>query len=145
MSKTLFNFWLDTLLLILFSSLAAVTAVIQFVFPPVANTQGWTLWGGTFGQWLGIQFGLTCILALGILLHVMMHWSWVCGVISSRLSRSKSRMDEGVQTLVGVGLLIVLLHVVGAFVLAAWITIQSPQKQNLTGVSNPNISAEQFV
>ncbi len=127
MSKTLFNFWLDTLLLVLFLLLVAVSAVVQFVFPPPVNADGWTLWGQSYGAWLSLQFGILCALGLGILLHVMLHWSWVCGVISTKLSRKKRRMDEGIQTIVGVGLLIVLLHVVGGFVFAAWVMIQEPQ------------------
>ena len=127
MSKTIFNFWLDTLLLVLFLSLAAVSAITQFVFPPPTNAGGWLLWGGTYGHWLSIQFGILCTLGLGILLHVMMHWSWVCGVISTKFSRSKQRMDDGIQTIVGVGVLIVLLHVVGGFVFAAWVMIQKPE------------------
>ncbi|QDT51808.1 hypothetical protein Pan258_59010 [Symmachiella dynata] len=127
MSKTIFNFWLDTLLMVLFLCLAAVSAITQFVFPPPANANGWLLWGATYGHWLSIQFGILCALGLGILLHVMMHWGWVCGVISTKFSRSKKRMDDGIQTIVGVGLLIVLLHIVGGFVFAAWVMIQKPE------------------
>ena len=130
MSKTIFNFWLDTTLLELFLALAAVSVITQFVFPPPANAKGWLLWGATFGQWMSVQFGILCVFGLAILLHVMMHWSWVCGVISTKLLRSKTRMDDGIQTIVGVGLLIVLLHIVGAVVFAAWITIERPDQSS---------------
>jgi len=148
MSKTIFNFWLDTLLMVLFLSLAAVSAITQFVFPPPANANGWLLWGATYGHWLSIQFGILCALGLGILLHVMMHWSWVCGVISTKFSRSKQRMDDGIQTIVGVGLLIVLLHIVGGFVFAAWVMIQKPElesAQALSLESGSTMIREQFI
>ncbi len=65
------------------------------------------------------------MLAAGILVHVMLHWSWVCNVIASALA-GKGRVDEGMQTIYGVGLLIVLLNVVGITVAAAVLTIRAP-------------------
>ena len=72
------------------------------------------LWGYDFNDWANVQFQLLSLLAFAILLHVMLHWSWVCGVISSRLSKWKGRavrFDDGVQTLWGVGVLILILNV----------------------------------
>ncbi len=43
----------------------------------------------TYGQWCSIQFGLLSLLGLGILVHVMLHWTWVCSVISRRLMHQK--------------------------------------------------------
>jgi hypothetical protein len=59
----------------------------------------------------------------------MLHWSWVCGVLASRASRwlgRTVRLDDGARTLYGVGLLILLLHVVGVCVAAAALSIQAP-------------------
>ena len=86
---------------------------------------GWTLWRLDYDAWSGIQFGLLGVLAAGILVHVMLHWSWVCNVIASALA-GKGRVDEGMQTIYGVGLLIVLLNVVGITVAAAVLTIRAP-------------------
>jgi uncharacterized membrane protein len=47
------------------------------------------LWGLGYDQWQTIQFGMVAALALGILIHLMLHWSWVCGVIATRLARDK--------------------------------------------------------
>ncbi len=141
MSKTIFNFWLDTVLLVFFLALVAVSVVVQFVFPPPANAEGWLLWGQSYGAWLSIQFGILCALGLAILLHVMMHWSWVCGVISTKFSRSKNRMDEGIQTIIGVGFLIVLLHIVGGFIFAAWVTIQKPDHTATRSPHNVNATS----
>jgi len=58
---------------------------------------------------------------------VMFHWSWVCTMLASRLSGDrKARVDDGVQTIWGVGLLILLLVAVGAPVAAAVLTIRPP-------------------
>jgi hypothetical protein len=127
MSRPVFNLLLDTVLLIAFSLLAAASVVVRFVFPPGPDARGWLLWSLDYDQWATIQFGLTSILALGILLHVMLHWSWVCGILAARLARNKKAiLDDGTQTLYGVGLLIVLLNLLGLAVAAAALSIRGP-------------------
>ena len=124
MSRTTINFWLDTTLLVVFVALMWCAVVVRFVFPLGPTVHDARLWGGNFQQWMTFQFGLICVLALGILVHVMLHWNWVCGVISGfRSSDSKKKMDDGVKTLYGVGLLIVLLNIVGVGVAAATLSI----------------------
>jgi len=120
------NLLLDAALLVAFTALAFAAVVVRFVFPPGPAAAGWTLWGLDYDAWGGIQFGLVAILAGGILVHVMLHWSWVCNVIASRLAGRGARVDEGLQTIYGVGLLIGLLLSVGAALAAAVLTIQGP-------------------
>jgi hypothetical protein len=77
---------------------------------------------------MNIQFATLSLLALGVLIHVMLHWSWVCGVITSRLSRGKKgKLDDGVQTIWGVGLLIVILNILGVAIAVAAVAIQEPR------------------
>jgi hypothetical protein len=128
MSRTILNFLLDSLLLATFSVLVWSAVIVRFVFPPAYDARGWTLWNLSLDEWMNIQFGMVAILALGVLLHVMLHWSWVCGVIAARISRNKkAKIDDGTQTLYGVGLLIVILNVLGLATAAAALMIRSPQ------------------
>lgn len=121
------NLALDAALLVNFVGLCAAAVIVRFVFPPGPAAREWLLWGLDYDAWAGIQFTLLAVLAVGILVHVMFHWSWVCNVLAARLSRSgKGRVDEGLQTIYGVGLLIVLLNVIGITVAAAWLTIRPP-------------------
>jgi hypothetical protein len=120
------NLLLDAALLVAFTALVGAAVVVRFVFPPGPAAGGWSLWGLDYDAWGGIQFGLLAVLAVGILVHVMLHWSWVCNVIASRLAGRGARVDEGLQTIYGVGLLIGLLLSVGAALAAAVLTIQSP-------------------
>jgi hypothetical protein len=128
MSRTIVNFWLDCLLLLLFLLLVWVSVVLRFVFPAATNASGWTLWGWTYLQWSGLQFVVLCLMVLAVLLHVMLHWSWVCGVVLTRLlpRRGKKSRDDGSWTLYGVGLLIVILNLMGLAIAAAALMIQSP-------------------
>lgn len=108
-SKTLVNFWLDGLLSIVFVNLCIIAVIVQFVFPPGIAAGGVTLWGMNYGQWCSIQFAVLAFLGLGILLHVMLHWTWVCSVLAKRVLGKNEVPDDGIRTLYGVGLLIGLL------------------------------------
>jgi hypothetical protein len=125
MSRTHINFLLDTILLLSFTALIGAAVITRFLFPPGPDARGWLLWGLTYDQWQTLQFNLVALLALEVLIHVMLHWSWVCGVIAVRVARDKkAKMDDGTQTLVGVGLLIVLLNILGIAIAAAALAIQ---------------------
>ncbi len=117
-------------MLVLFALLVWISAVIRFVFPPGPNAAGWLLWGWTYSQWSDLQFALLCLVAFAVLVHLMLHWSWVCGVIASHfLSRrdgKKRAIDDGTRTIWGVAVLILLLNVLGLGLAAAVLTVQSP-------------------
>ena len=126
-SKTTFNFWLDATLLVIFSVLIFTSVVVRFVFPPAAESAGWQLWGLDHASWIHTQFVVLCVLAAAVLLHVMLHWTWVIGVVYTKILGSKSgQVDNGLKTIYGVGLMIVLLNIVGLAIAAAALMIQKP-------------------
>jgi hypothetical protein len=127
MSRTHINFVLDSLLLVTFTALIWSSTIVRFVFPPGPEAKGWSLWGLTYDHWETIQFAMVGVLTLGVLIHVMLHWSWVCGVIATKLARDKkAKIDEGSQTLYGVGLLIVIFNILGLAIAVAALTIHRP-------------------
>lgn len=126
MSKTVVNFWLDTLLLILFMLILWSTAVVRFVFPAGTTAVGWQLWGRSYDQWVDVQTVSISLFGLAVLVHVMLHWTWVCGVIAKRFGKKKAKLEDGTRTLWGVGLLIVVVHAIGIGIAAAVLTIQAP-------------------
>ena len=125
-NRTVINFWLDCFLLVNFLTVAAAAAVLQFVFPLPTLATGWSVWGYSYNDWRAFEFGALCLLASGILIHVMLHWSWICGVVARRFFGRRGEADDGIRTLYGVALMIILLHIVGSVVAAAWLTVQAP-------------------
>ena len=108
-----------------------VSVIVRFIFPPASASSGWLLWGRSYDDWSDLQFVLICVLAGGILLHLMLHWTWIIGVIWSRLLGAKNGVrrklpDDGVRTILGVGTMIVLLNVLGLLIAAAALSIQAP-------------------
>ncbi|MCA9087893.1 MAG: hypothetical protein KDA90_04585 [Planctomycetaceae bacterium] len=126
-SKTIINFWLDVLLMINFVVLAYVSAVLQFVFPAGFEAAGWTVWGSDVVAWQNFQFATICVFGAAITLHVMLHWNWVCGVINKQLLGRTVIKRDGTDTLIGVGVIAVILHIlaIGVF-MAKWAITQQP-------------------
>jgi hypothetical protein len=113
-------------LLLVFLALAWVTSILQFVFPVGPDAAGWSLWGRNYIQWRDTQFTLTALLFIGLLLHVMLHWSWVCGIISTKVLRQSEKIDEGLQTIYGVAVLIGVLCVLSLGLIVALFTVEKP-------------------
>lgn len=125
-SRATINFWLDALLALLLVSLAIVSTIAQFVFPPGTGAKGWLLWGMNFNQWASIQYGVLAAFGLACVLHVMLHWSWVCTIVAKKLLHNTAIPDDGVQTIIGVGFLIALLLTGATVVGVAMMTVQMP-------------------
>jgi hypothetical protein len=126
LSVSVINFWIDGLLLVLLSTLGWISATLQVAFPAPTTAAGWTLWGLNYDQWRDVQFGSLCLLALGVVIHVMMHWNWVCSVIATQIVRARQRPDEGMQTIYGVATLVVILHLIAAGVIVAMLSVRHP-------------------
>ena len=103
----------------------------RYVFPVATKTAGWTLWGLDYLVWIDIQFATLCVMLAAVLLHVMLHWTWVCGVVENwqrkrRGAPAGKKVDTGNRTLWGVGLLIVLLNVLGLGIAIAALSVRGP-------------------
>ena len=139
MSRTVVNFVLDTILLAIVVTLLFTSAVLRFVFPAPTIARGWRLWGHGYDAWANFQFMLLTVVALAVLLHVMLHWSWVCGVIVTKLLRNGDhtpKPDEGIQTLWGVGMLIVVVTILGFFVALANLMVEPAREPTAMGSTN---------
>lgn len=135
MSRTLVNFFLDALLLAVLTAILAVGLVVHFVFPPGTFAAGWTLWGLSYNGWNRLLFALVSLLTVGVLVHVMLHWTWVCGVVVGKVLRHKrqpAQPDDGIRTLYGVATLIVLLTTIGIVVAAANLAIRAVPSPSLS-------------
>lgn len=119
MSMALVNFWLDACLFVSLIFIMWVSVMLQLVFPPPTEAAGWSLWGLSYNDWQRVQFYAQCVFALLAVEHVVLHWNWVCSIIATQVLRVKSRPDEGVQAVYGVGTFITILVIVMGALIAA--------------------------
>jgi len=123
--STLINFWLDVLLLVVFMVQGLMFAVIHVVFPRGAGSE-WTIWGATPLDWSEALYYTFCVFSVLIVLHVMFHWAWVCGVVATRFLGRKPGKDDGSHTLIGVLFLVFLVHVLLVGILIANMSVVGP-------------------
>jgi hypothetical protein len=126
MSQTIVNFLVDVLLLCITLGLTWSTCLLKFVFPPATRAGGWRLWGLDYDAWSSVQVSLLGVILLAILVHVMLHWKWVCSVIAIRLLRCPGKVDDGTETLYGVAVLIVMVAATTVLLVAAELMIRPP-------------------
>lgn len=120
--SAIINFWLDVALLVLFLVQAWMFAVLHVVFPRGAGPQ-YRIWGLTPLDWSESLFATFCIFAVAIVLHVMFHWAWICGIVTTRILHQKARKDDGSHTLIGVGLGVLLIHLLVIGILVAKVSM----------------------
>lgn len=128
-SRAIVNWLLDVTLGASLLVALWTAALLLFVFPAGPDAQGVTLFGADREAWLGFHFGCLIVFAILALIHVMLHWSWLCGVATQYLSRRWGRrvlLDEPTQTIVGVALLLAALHLLGGLLLLAMLLIEYP-------------------
>lgn len=126
-----FNFLVDSLLLLLFLSQLWLTALLHAIFPRAADPQRAVLWGWTRDGWSRALAVVTALLALTVLLHVILHWTWVVNFIVTRAHKLRGvkgpMPPDGVRTLYGVSFLVAILVVLGALLAAAELQIHLPR------------------
>ena len=125
-SLAIINFWLDAALFLAIVFVMWVTVMLQMVFPPPTESQGWTLWGLDYNQWHQTQFFALCLSALLAVEHLVLHWNWVCTIMATRILRLKNRPDEGIQAVLGVGTFISVALVILGSILVATFMVKKP-------------------
>ncbi len=128
-SRAAINFVLDAWLLVNFVALLWLMVLLNVVFPEAQDSVGYTLWGHDYGFYARGAFATVLLLALSLLVHIILHWNWVCSFVRSKLAHWSGRPavhNKATNTLYGVGLLIMILLSAGAALAVAEITITGP-------------------
>ena len=130
-SKSVVNFWLDFFLLLCFVALCCTQVLLQTIFPEAEAAKGWLLWGMTFTDYQSIQFGIFVVFALSVVIHITLHWPWVCGIVVNKFRKhkwgGKHQLEDGIRTLWGVGTLIIFCNIIGGVLALAKLMIQGPE------------------
>lgn len=129
MQRATLNLILDFVLLVVFSVQLWVTVAVDLLFPSPTHSAGWNLLGRSYDEWSVLRLWSGLLLAVLILLHVMLHWSWVCGIVAKKLSGVLGHrvvMNESTQTLMGVAFFVAVLHILGGGYLIASFFVTAP-------------------
>lgn len=129
LSKNAVNFIVDACVLVSFGFVMWMASILAFVFPAASEASGWTLWGQDLDFWMAAAAGALTVFAVLVLIHLILHWSWVCSFITSRWSQYRGRRivwSESYKTVYGVATLIVALTILCLAVAWAQFSVKGP-------------------
>jgi len=122
MRKNTLNFIVDLLTALAILVMVGTGLIMEFTLPPGSGSRGLVLWSMMRHEWGNIHFWASVALAGILILHVALHWAWVCGTIrrlvhgpSGERGRGRSRLDN----LYGVAFLSLLVAVFAGLLLVA--------------------------
>lgn len=124
MARSTLNFVIDVVTFIVMLTMIATGLLIRFVLPPGSGERR-TLWDYTRHGWGDVHFWLAVALGGLVLVHLALHWSWVCGLVSRWCAGAdahghpKSALR---RNLVGAALLLAVTGLIGGFL---WIAQRS--------------------
>jgi len=83
MCRNAINFLVDLATFVILFLMVATGLLLRFVLPPgFRGGRGLVLWGLERHGWGDIHFWLAASLGALVVVHVALHWSWVCGTVA---------------------------------------------------------------
>ncbi|MBN1489042.1 MAG: DUF4405 domain-containing protein [Phycisphaerae bacterium] len=120
MRRNTLNFVVDVVTLLVIFAMVATGLVIRFVLPPGMGGRhggrGLVLWGLGRHDWGDVHFLASVVLAVLLVVHVALHWSWVCAT-THRLLGGKPGGEAAAarHNAYGIGFLLALVVLFGGF------------------------------
>jgi len=114
MKRNTLNLTLDAALLLLGLAVLCTGILIAWVLPPRGG--GDTVWSWDRHQWGDLHLYLALTLVGLIVVHLALHWSWVCVVGGKVLTRLPVQPTRGLQALTGAAAVLLVTAAVGGFV-----------------------------
>ncbi|MGQ9650064.1 MAG: DUF4405 domain-containing protein [Phycisphaerae bacterium] len=129
------NFLVDSLALLAIFVMIATGLVIRFALPPGTGGRhgkgGLELWGLGRHDWGDVHFWTSVVLGVLLIVHVALHWSWVCMTVKRMLGGTESDQPRaGRCNACGI---VFLLAVLLAFLGFTWYARGAVKKVNPNG------------
>lgn len=117
------NFLLDAVALVVLVGVLWTRIVAFWVVPErTGDAARVMLWGLDHRGWDQVNFWTTMGFAIVVLVHLILHWTWVSQFVHQRVKRftgSKGVLDSGTQTVYGVGFMIAVFTIAGGLLAVA--------------------------
>lgn len=121
MSRSMLNFVIDAVTFVVLLTMIATGLLIRFVLPPGSGERR-SLWQYTRHDWGDVHFWLAVALGGLLLVHLALHWGWVCSVVSRWFASAEARARPKSalrRNLVGVALVLLVTVLIGGFLWVA--------------------------
>jgi len=118
MKPNTFNFWIDLVSFVVFLALAFTGLLIYCVLPPCGSCTGGgcahanapTLWGLGRHDFGRVHFYLALATVTLIVVHICLHWTWVCSTFCSLFGLKTASTDR--RDLYGILILVLLVALI---------------------------------
>lgn len=90
--RTALNFWIDLATAVLFAGLLGSGVIMKWILPPgTCDTPGVKVWLGHSRHWWGdIHFIIAASMLVLMVVHIWLHWGWVCSVWGKLVGPARS-------------------------------------------------------
>lgn len=122
MSRTALNFVVDVVFGLAMLGLILTGLIMRFALPPGSSRLA--LWSLGRHDWGDIHFWLAAGVVVIVLLHVALHWSWVCWFIR-RIFMSNASATSPRDSVYGVAAIVLLAVGLGGFTWLATASVQA--------------------
>ncbi|MBW8035527.1 MAG: DUF4405 domain-containing protein [Planctomycetes bacterium] len=91
MKRNTLNFWIDLLVIIALFGKIWTGLLLHYILPP-GQGRGYSLelWGLNRHEYGVIHFYLAVAMIALVIIHIWLHWSWICKTLSGILKTKKS-------------------------------------------------------
>lgn len=119
MSRSILNFITDLLTALVMLGILGTGLVIKFVLPPGSGSRR-AVWTLTRHDWGDVHFWLAVAAGVLLLIHIALHWQWVC-TMTLQVIRPKGARHPGrlMRNIAGAATLVLLVGLSTGFVWVA--------------------------
>ena len=120
--KNTLNFIVDLAALFAIFAMIGTGLIMKYTLPPGSGSKGLVLWSMTRHEWGAVHFWASIALGALLIIHVALHWQWVCGTIrrlTSGPSQSQNTVKGRLNNACGVAFCLAVLAGSIAFVFVA--------------------------
>ena len=136
MKRSITNFLVDAVSALVMFGMIVTGLVMRYTLPP-GSGRSRLLWGLGRHDWGDIHFWLAVAVAALVVVHVALHWQWVCGMVWRTFRRgegAKLPLSTLTKNLTGVGFLLGVVAICAGFLYLA--------QSNVREVSGPGKGGE---
>jgi hypothetical protein len=126
MKRNTLNLVVDVVTGVVMFGMVATGLVVRFVLPPGSGSRR-ALWGLGRHDWGDVHFWLAVGLGVLVLIHVALHWQWVCATalrLFRRGATEPASVARASRNLAGLGLLVLIFSIFAGFVWLARLNVR---------------------
>jgi len=135
MRRNTLNFLIDATTALAMLVMIASGLIVRYVLPAGSGGYGLgpakALWGMGRHEWGDVHFWTAVTLGTLLIVHVALHWSWVCGTVRRWIAGTEAtpKTTPLARNAYGVGFLGVVVILVGGFLWVAGASVETIERQ----------------